>query len=109
MLLPRPERPVRDFADGARVRALAWPDDDEAIRAGDGQRPDEHFVDDAEDRGICPDGKGEHDDGACGKSRALPEPSKRNSKILNDAGHRSGLIESMVYRPVRASDSLWYE
>ena len=55
---------------------------DELLGVRHGQRPQEHRIDDCEDRGVGPDAQGERQDGGGGKAAVLPQQPEAEPDVL---------------------------
>ena len=82
--------PVEDVEVGAVVGLVAdgGVDGDEARRVGEGQRLQQHAVDDAEDRGVGADAEGQHHDDQRAEARRLEEEPECLAEVSEHRGFK---------------------
>jgi hypothetical protein len=73
---------MRHGERGPAALEVVLPDSHQGVRISEGQWPQHHGVDHAEDRGIGADAEGQRQGGDEGEARALPERSRGVPDIL---------------------------
>jgi arginase len=96
VLLPGPECPVRDFANGCGAGPLARPNHEDAIGLSDRQRPYEHFIEDGEDGRVRANRNRKRADGNQGEAGIPSKSAKGVTQVLNDASHPCDLIYHLL-------------
>ena len=83
------------FDAGARVTVE---DTDELLRLGNGQRPEEHRVDDREDRGVGADAHGQRQQRRQRERSVPPQQANGKFRVTNDSFHKASIRPTVGHR-----------